>query len=195
MGIQVLPTRLADVLHIEPTVYADARGFFKETYNQQDYAQAGITAGFVQDNLSRSAQGTLRGLHYQIEHPQGKLIQVLTGKIFDVCVDLRRDSPSFGEWLGVTMHADQHTQLFIPPGFAHGFLVLSDSADVFYKCTDLYFPQHERTLLWNDEDVGVNWPLESKPILSAKDAAGQPFQDLECYPTRSELRTTLCPGS
>ena len=192
MGIQIIQTRLADVLLIEPEIYSDARGYFKETYNQQDYAQAGIAAGFVQDNLSRSTRGTLRGLHYQIEHPQGKLIQVLTGTIFDVCVDLRQDSSSFGQWLGITMHANEHTQLFIPPGFAHGFLVLSESADVFYKCTDMYFPQHERTLLWCDEDVGINWPLDSNPILSVKDAAGEEFRNLECYTTTSELRTPIC---
>ena len=171
MGIEVIQTRLADVLLIEPQVYTDQRGFFKETYNQQDYERAGITAGFVQDNLSRSTRGTLRGLHYQIEHPQGKLIQVLAGTIFDVCVDLRQGSPTFGQWLGVTLSADEHTQLFIPPGFAHGFLVQSESADVFYKCTDVYSPQHERTLLWCDENVGVNWPLETKPVLSTKDVA------------------------
>ncbi|HID23152.1 MAG TPA: dTDP-4-dehydrorhamnose 3,5-epimerase [Planctomycetaceae bacterium] len=166
---------------IRPRVFEDARGFFLETYQKQRYEQAGIVGEFVQDNWSRSRRGTLRGLHYQIRQSQGKLVFVLRGEIFDVAVDLRRGSPGFGRWVGVHLRAEERHQFYIPPGFAHGFYVLSDVADVFYKCTDYYAPQHERTLLWNDADVGIRWPLEGAPILSEKDQRGTPLSQAEVF--------------
>lgn len=169
------------MLLIEPRVFEDARGFFKETYQKQRYREAGITAEFVQDNYSRSTRGTLRGLHYQIEHPQGKLVQVFRGEIFDAAVDLRRDSPRFGKWVGHRLSEANHRQMYVPPGFAHGFCVLSDVAEVFYKCTDLYYPQYERTLLWNDPAVGIEWPIDGEPILSEKDRHGTPLSEADCY--------------
>ncbi len=179
--MQVLETDLPGVLIVEPRVFADSRGFFKETYEKNRYREAGIASEFVQDNFSRSCGGTLRGLHFQIRHPQGKLVQVLRGEIFDVAVDLRRGSTHFGKWAGVVLSEANHRQLYVPPGFAHGFCVLSESADMFYKCTDYYHPQHERTLLWNDPDVGIEWPLKGKPVLSAKDQQGTRFTELECF--------------
>ncbi len=168
-------------LLIQPRVFKDARGFFLETYQQQRYQEAGITEVFVQDNWSRSRRGTLRGLHYQIGRPQGKLVFVLQGEIFDVAVDLRKNSPTFKQWIGIRLSADSHQQFYIPPGFAHGFYVLSETADVFYKCTDFYAPECERTLLWNDPDVGIEWPLEGEPILSEKDQHGTPLSQAEVY--------------
>lgn len=178
--MEVTSTALPEVLLIEPRVFEDARGFFKETWESRRYTAAGIPA-FVQDNCSRSCRGTLRGLHYQIQHPQGKLVQVFKGEIFDVAVDLRKNSPNFGKWTGARLSETNHRQLYVPPGFAHGFCVLSDVADVFYKCTDIYSPEHERTLAWNDPTVGVEWPLDIEPILSAKDEQGRVLAECEVY--------------
>ena len=164
--MQVETTAISGLLLIQPKVFRDPRGFFTETFQRQRYRDAGIAADFVQDNFSRSAKGALRGLHYQIQHPQGKLVQVLRGKIFDVVVDLRRSSPTFGRWLGFELSDETFQQVFVPPGCAHGFCVLSETADFTYKCTDLYFPEHERTLLWNDPVLGIEWPLTDDPILS-----------------------------
>lgn len=174
-------TELPDVVLIEPTIFRDDRGFFMETYHRQRFVEGGIDAVFVQDNLSRSTRGTVRGLHFQIQQAQGKLVHVLAGEIFDVAVDLRRSSPTFGRWVGVTLSENNRRAVYIPPGFAHGFCVVSETADVFYKCTDFYAPQHERTLLWNDPVVGVDWPVPGEPILSEKDRHGQPLSDVECY--------------
>lgn len=179
--MEIQPTSIPDLLIIEPVVHGDTRGFFLETYHRRKFANAGITAEFVQDNLSRSKRGTLRGLHYQIRQPQGKLVSVLAGEVFDVAVDLRRSSPTFGQWFGTELTADSHRCLYIPPGCAHGFCVLSESADFFYKCTDFYAPEHERTLLWNDPALAIDWPLEGEPVLSAKDRKGRPLSDAECY--------------
>jgi dTDP-4-dehydrorhamnose 3,5-epimerase len=181
--MKVMPTTLAGVLTVEPRVHVDGRGFFLETWHAARYRDAGIPAEFVQDNHSRSVRGTLRGLHYQIEHPQGKLVQVVSGEIFDVAVDLRRPSPDFGRWVGARLSAENHHQLWIPPGFAHGFLVTSESADVLYKCTSPYAPADERVLRWDDPSVGVEWPLANgaTPLLSAKDAAGALLRDASVY--------------
>ena len=179
--MQIQETELHGLLIIEPQVFADERGFFKETYEKQRYAEAGIAAEFVQDNYSRSTKGTLRGLHFQNPHPQGKLVQVFQGEVFDVAVDLRTHSPTFGRWAGVSLTESNHRQLYVPPGFAHGFYVISDVAEVFYKCTDFYYPEHEQTLLWNDASVGVEWPVDGEPVLSAKDADGIPLADLTCF--------------
>ncbi|GDY09487.1 MAG: dTDP-4-dehydrorhamnose 3,5-epimerase [Planctomycetota bacterium] len=179
--MQVETTAISGLLLIQPKVFRDPRGFFTETFQRQRYRDAGIAADFVQDNFSRSAKGALRGLHYQIQHPQGKLVQVLRGKIFDVVVDLRRSSPTFGRWLGFELSDETFQQVFVPPGCAHGFCVLSETADFTYKCTDLYFPEHERTLLWNDPVLGIEWPLTDDPILSNKDRAGIPLDRAEVY--------------
>ncbi len=179
--MQVTRSDIPEVLIIEPRVFADARGFFKETYQRNRFADVGIAAEFVQDNVSRSRRGTLRGLHFQIRHPQGKLVQALSGRIVDVAVDLRRNSPTFGKWTAVELSDENHRQIYVPPGFAHGFCVLSESADIFYKCTDYYYPEHERTLLWNDPAVGIRWPLEVEPILSEKDRRGTPLASIECF--------------
>lgn len=180
--MKVLRTAIPDVMIIEPTVFGDARGFFFESYNQRRFEElTGITATFVQDNHSRSAQGVLRGLHYQIRQPQGKLVRVLAGEIVDVCVDLRRSSPTFGRCVSVTLSGDNHRQVWVPPGFAHGFVVISATADVAYKATDYYAPEHERTLLWNDPALGIAWALDGEPLLSAKDRAGIPLAQAETY--------------
>ncbi len=168
--MQVIATPLAGLCLIEPKVHGDSRGFFLETYHAPRYRQAGIRVDFVQDNLSLSVQGTLRGLHFQIRHPQAKLVQVLEGEIFDVAVDLRAGSPTFGRWAGFRLDAVGHRQIFIPAGFAHGFVVLSDRALFYYKCSDIYRPEDEGGLLWSDPDIGIDWPLAS-PLLSVKDAA------------------------
>lgn len=181
--MQVIETELPGVLIIEPRVFGDERGFFLETFSAGRYAEHGITGPFVQDNWSYSRRGILRGLHYQIQQPQGKLVQVVRGDIFDVVVDMRRDSPTFGKWTGVTLSAVNKRQLWVPPGFAHGFVVLSEEADFNYKCTDYYAPQHERSLLWNDPAVGVEWPYDDDPVLSDKDRDGVPFDQAECYET------------
>jgi dTDP-4-dehydrorhamnose 3,5-epimerase len=181
--VKVQPTTLPGILMIEPVVHGDARGFFVETWRATRYREAGIDLPFVQDNYSRSAGGTLRGLHYQVERPQGKLVQAITGSIFDVAVDLRRSSPTFGRWMGTILSADNHLQLWIPPGFAHGFLVTSASADVLYKCTEVHAPEHERTLCWNDPALGIEWPglASAPPLLSAKDQAGVLLRDAPTY--------------
>jgi dTDP-4-dehydrorhamnose 3,5-epimerase len=182
MPFTVTPTAIPDVLLLEPKVFGDARGFFFESFNARDFAAAtGVTAPFVQDNHSKSARGVLRGLHYQIRHPQGKLVRVVQGKVFDVAVDLRRSSPTFGQWVGEVLDADSHRQLWVPPGFAHGFVVLSESAEFLYKTTDYWYPEHERSLLWNDPDLGIDWPLDGAPQLAAKDAAARPFADADLF--------------
>ncbi|MGE3347345.1 MAG: dTDP-4-dehydrorhamnose 3,5-epimerase [Ramlibacter sp.] len=171
----VTPTRLPEVLIIEPRVFGDDRGFFMESWNERVFEQAtGIPARFVQDNHSRSARGVLRGMHYQIVNPQGKLVRVVSGKVFDVAVDMRQSSPRLGQWVGVELSAANNRQLWVPPGFAHGFLVQSETADFLYKTTEYYAPEHERALRWNDPYVGVEWPLENwqeEPLLAAKDAS------------------------
>ncbi len=180
--MKVLRTAIPDVMIIEPTVFGDARGFFFESYNQRRFEElTGMATAFVQDNHSRSAKNVLRGLHYQIHQPQGKLVRVLAGEVVDVCVDLRRSSPTFGQSVSVTLSADNHRQVWVPPGFAHGFVVASDTADVAYKATDYYAPEHERTLLWNDPALGIAWPLDGEPLLSAKDSAGLPLAQAETY--------------
>lgn len=178
--MEVEPTSLPDVLLIKPRVFADERGFFLESYRRERYRELGITGDFVQDNHSRSARGTLRGMHYQLNHPQGKLVQVTRGEVFDVAVDLRKNSPTFGCWTGVILSDENHHQLYVPPGFAHGFCVLSETVDFVYKCTEIYHPQDEHVLLWNDPAVGIEWPLAA-PLLSAKDQQGKPLAEVPCY--------------
>jgi len=179
--VQVLPTILQDVVIVEPKVFGDERGFFLEIYNQATFAKLGLPTEFVQDNHSGSQKGVLRGLHYQIQQPQGKLVRALRGAIYDVAVDLRRGSKQFGQWVGVELTAENKRQLWVPPGFAHGFLTLTDWVEVSYKVTQLYAPQHERSLLWNDPALGIAWPLEGEPTLSAKDRAGVPLAQAETY--------------
>ncbi|WP_437226885.1 dTDP-4-dehydrorhamnose 3,5-epimerase [Planctomicrobium sp. SH661] len=179
--MEILKTELPDVLRIRPRVFGDDRGFFLELYHSAKFAQQGLQTTFVQDNLSRSRQGVLRGLHYQIQHAQGKLVTCLSGDIFDVAVDLRKSSTSFGKWIGVRLTSENRESLYIPPGFAHGFCVLSESADVLYKCTELYHPEHERSLLWNDPDIGIDWPLTGEPTLTDKDRRGATLANAECY--------------
>lgn len=180
--MEVVATQHPDVLLLRPQVFGDARGFFFESYNHRVFSEAGIAAEFVQDNHSRSAKGVLRGLHYQIQQPQGKLVRVVAGEVFDVAVDLRRSSPSFGRWTGVLLNAENKRQLWIPEGFAHGFVVLSETAEFLYKTTDYYAPEHERSLLWNDPELGIDWPLDTLPQLSAKDQAGKLLRDAELFP-------------
>ncbi len=180
--MKVVPTRLSDVLLLEPRVFGDARGFFFESWNEREFEREGIRAPFVQDNHSRSEKGVLRGLHYQIRQPQGKLIRVVAGEIFDVAVDIRSGSPTFGRWEGVRLSAESHELLWVPIGFAHGFCVLSESAEVLYKTTDFYAPEHERCILWNDPELHIDWPLSGAPTLSAKDAAGVRLRDAEVFP-------------
>jgi dTDP-4-dehydrorhamnose 3,5-epimerase len=176
-------TPIADVILIEPQVFGDARGFFMETWHETKFKAAGIHATFVQDNHSRSSQWTLRGMHMQIEHTQGKLVRVTSGSVYDVVVDLRRGSPSFGQWWGADLNDRNHHMLWVPPGLAHGMLVTSESADFLYKCTDVYSPAHERTLAWDDPACGIRWPLPAgvSPKLSAKDIAGKSFADIEKF--------------
>jgi len=175
--MKVIPTALAGVLIIEPRVFGDERGFFFESFNQKAFRQAtGIDVNFVQDNHSRSANGVLRGLHYQIEQPQGKLVRVVRGAVFDVAVDLRKSSPTFGQWLGLELTEENKRQLWIPAGFAHGFMTLSKSADFLYKTSDYYAPQFERCIAWDDPDLAIDWPLnDSQPLISVKDRAGLPL--------------------
>ena len=173
--MNLIPTAIPDVLLLEPRVFGDERGFFLESWNKRTFAELGITADFVQDNHSRSQKNVLRGLHYQIEHAQGKLVRVTAGEVYDVAVDLRRSSPTFGRWVGFTLSAADKRMAWIPPGFAHGFLVTSDSAEFLYKTTDYYSPAHERTLLWNDPRLAIPWPLDGEPLLAAKDKAGTPL--------------------
>src|ERR1035438_9308074 len=178
------PTRLSEVLLVKPRVFGDARGFFFETWQEQKFAAAGIAMRFVQDNHSHSTRYTLRGLHFQIPQPQGKRVRVARGEVFDVAVDIRRSSPRFGQRVGVVLSDRNHHMLWVPPGFAHGYLALSDEIDFLYKCTDVYAPQHERAIRWDDGEIGVQWPLPAgvAPTLSAKDAAAPPFKDAESYP-------------
>jgi dTDP-4-dehydrorhamnose 3,5-epimerase len=181
--MKVIPTAIPDVLIIEPKLFGDARGFFFESFNQRAFQDASqLDLHFVQDNHSRSAQGVLRGLHYQIEQPQGKLVRVVRGAVFDVAVDIRKGSPTFGKWVGTELSEDNHRQLWIPPGFAHGFLVLSASADFLYKTTSYYAPQHERCIAWDDPDIGIAWPSGVAPLLSAKDQAGKRLQEADVFP-------------
>jgi dTDP-4-dehydrorhamnose 3,5-epimerase len=170
------------LLILEPKVFGDARGFFFESFNQQDFNQVtGLEINFVQDNHSRSTQGVLRGLHYQVQQPQGKLVRVVRGAVFDVAVDIRQSSPTFGQWAGVELTEDNHKQVWVPPGFAHGFVVLTDTADFLYKTTDYYAPAHERCIVWDDPAIGINWPPGLQPKLSAKDQAAQPLAEAELF--------------
>ena len=179
--MKVAATAIPDVLLIEPRVFEDARGHFFESWNARGLAAAGLDVTFVQDNHSRSRRGVLRGLHYQIQHPQGKLVRCVKGEVYDVAVDMRRSSPTFGRSVGVTLSEDNRRILWVPPGFAHGFLVVSESADFLYKTTDYWFPEHERTLLWNDPALRIAWPQAGPPIVNAKDAAGIPFAAAETF--------------
>lgn len=182
--MKVTPTEIPEVLVLEPTVHRDDRGFFLESWHQELVAAKGIDARFVQDNHSHSVQGTLRGLHYQVQTPQGKLVRVVSGEVYDVAVDLRQSSPTFGRWIYQWLSAENHKQLWIPPGFAHGFYVLSESADLLYKCTGYYAPSNDRSLKWDDPDLKIAWPLisGSTPLLSAKDAAAPRLRDAPTYP-------------
>jgi dTDP-4-dehydrorhamnose 3,5-epimerase len=184
--MKATPTTIADVIILEPKVFGDDRGFFMESFSAKTFAEAtGVQRTFVQDNHSKSARGVLRGLHYQIQQPQGKLVRVTSGSVFDVAVDMRRNSPTFGKWVGEILSAENKRQLWVPEGFAHGFLVLSESAEFLYKTTDYYAPAHERSLLWNDPAVGIAWPLASSgitaPLLSGKDQAGTAFAAADAF--------------
>jgi dTDP-4-dehydrorhamnose 3,5-epimerase len=179
--MKVTPTALPDVRLIEPRAFGDERGVFFESWNARAFAAAGLDITFVQDNHSRSKRGVLRGLHYQIVHAQGKLVRCVVGEVFDVAVDLRRSSPTFGRWAGVTLSAENRRMLWVPPGFAHGFVTLSEAADFLYKTTDYWHPEHERTLLWNDPALGIAWPRAGAPIVNAKDAAGAPLAAADVY--------------
>jgi dTDP-4-dehydrorhamnose 3,5-epimerase len=182
MGIKVTETALPEVKIIEPKVFGDARGYFYESFNARDFAEL-VAPGveFVQDNHSRSSKGVLRGLHYQIEHAQGKLVRVVEGEVFDVAVDIRKSSPNFGKWAGVVLSDENCRQLWVPPGFAHGFVVLSDAAQFLYKTTDYWFPEHERCIAWNDPEIGIDWRIEGEPTLAAKDAAGKRLSAADVY--------------
>jgi dTDP-4-dehydrorhamnose 3,5-epimerase len=181
--MKVTPAAIPDVLLIEPQVFSDERGFFFECHNERVFAEkTGISAHFVQDSHSRSVRNVLRGLHYQIRQPQGKLIRVIAGSVFDVTVDLRRSSPTFGRWVSTELSADNKRMVWIPPGFAHGFLVTGDAAEVVYKTTDYWAPMHERCLAWNDQDIGIQWPIQGAPMVSAKDQKGSAFHDAEVFP-------------
>jgi dTDP-4-dehydrorhamnose 3,5-epimerase len=180
--MKVTPTAIPDVLIIEPKVFGDARGFFFESFNQKAFNEAtGTNHQFVQDNHSRSSKGVLRGLHYQIQQPQGKLVRVARGSVFDVAVDIRKGSGTFGQWVGVELSEENHKQMWVPPGFAHGFLVLSDSAEFLYKTTDYYAPEYERCLAWDETTVGIEWPPNINPLLSAKDKTGQSLSVAEVF--------------
>ncbi len=180
--MKLVETRIPGVLILEPQVFGDARGFFYESFNQRRFQElTGIAANFVQDNHSRSAQNVLRGLHYQIRQPQGKLVRVIAGEVFDVAVDLRRSSATFGQWAGVTLSAENRRQLWIPPGFAHGFVVTSEAAEFLYKTTDYWAPEHERGIRWDDPAIGIEWPLTTAPLVSAKDAAASLLTDAEVF--------------
>ncbi|MCL2296767.1 MAG: dTDP-4-dehydrorhamnose 3,5-epimerase [Proteobacteria bacterium] len=179
--MNIIDTAIPDVKMLEPRVFSDARGFFFESWNRKTLAAAGLDLDFVQDNHSRSAKNVLRGLHYQIQHAQGKLVRAVVGEVFDVAVDLRRSSPTFGCWVGVTLSAENKRMLWIPPGFAHGFVVRSDVAEFLYKTTDTWHAEHERTLLWNDPALAIDWGLSEAPMLAAKDAAGVLLKDAEVY--------------
>lgn len=181
--MKIIPTTIPDVMVIEPTIFGDARGFFFESFNTRRFAElTGITADFVQDNHSRSARNVLRGLHYQIQHPQGKLVRVTSGEVLDIAVDIRRNSPTFGQWTGTILSAENKLQMWIPPGFAHGFLVRSEHAEFLYKTTDYWMAEHERCILWNDPAIGADWRIESTPLLSAKDVQGKLLAEAEVFP-------------
>ena len=182
--MKVVPTAIPDVLIIEPQIFGDHRGFFMETWSRKKFEEASLDFDFVQDNHSSSVKGTLRGLHYQTVNTQGKLVRVTVGKVFDVAVDIRRSSPTFGKWVGEVLSADNRKMFWVPPGFAHGFLVLSDIAEFQYKCTDFYNPAHEKCIVWNDPQLNIAWPLENglQPILSDKDKAGRTFAEAEVLP-------------
>jgi dTDP-4-dehydrorhamnose 3,5-epimerase len=181
--VEFKPAEIPDIILIMPRIFSDERGFFMETYHRSEFRVHGISAEFVQDNHSKSRRGTLRGLHYQIRQAQGKLVRVVAGEIYDACVDLRRRSPTFGRWGGDTLSAENKKQLWLPPGFAHGFYVLSDWAEVIYKATDFYAPEWERTLLWDDPDIGIKWPLREgqRPLISNKDLKGKLLREAEVY--------------
>ena len=180
--MQIIPTELKDVFVIEPRIFGDDRGFFYESFNKKTFEKTiGHKVNFVQDNHSRSAKNVLRGLHYQIQQAQGKLVRVVKGAVFDVAVDIRKTSPSFGKWAGIELSAENKKQLWVPPGFAHGFLVLSESAEFLYKTTDYYAPEYERCIIWNDADLNIHWPIDSPPILSSKDQQGVQFSDAETF--------------
>ena len=182
-AIKVTPTSLPEVLLIEPRVFGDDRGFFFESYNARAFVEAtGVQTNFVQDNHSRSVRNVLRGLHYQIRQPQGKLVRVISGQVFDVAVDLRRSSPTFGQWASATLSGENKRMLWIPPGFGHGFAVTSDFAEFLYKATDYYAPAHERCIAWNDPEIGIDWPLQGTPIVSEKDRRGVRLGDAEVFP-------------
>ena len=177
-----IDTSLLGAFLLEPRVFTDARGFFLESFNQRGMAELGIQEQFVQDNHSYSLHNVIRGLHFQLEHPQGKLVRAVVGEILDVLVDLRKSSPTFGKWEALSLSAENQRMLWIPPGFAHGFRVFSADAHVLYKATDFYFPQYERTLLWNDQDLGIDWQTEGTPLISPKDQAGTPFREIPTFP-------------
>ncbi|MGO4760919.1 dTDP-4-dehydrorhamnose 3,5-epimerase [Cupriavidus sp. 2KB_3] len=180
--MNIVRTKIDDVVILEPKVFGDDRGFFFESFNAREFGEAtGVQRPFVQDNHSRSAHGVLRGLHYQINNPQGKLVRVVSGEVFDVAVDIRRSSPTFGQWVGVRLSAQNKRQLWVPEGFAHGFVVLSESAEFLYKTTDYYSPQFERSIIWNDPDLAIEWPFDGTPVLSAKDAAAVPLKQAEVF--------------
>jgi dTDP-4-dehydrorhamnose 3,5-epimerase len=179
--MRLIKTELPDLYLIEPKVFTDERGSFFESWNRRTFESLGIPADFVQDNQSRSVRNVLRGLHYQIQRPQGKMVRVITGDVFDVAVDLRKSSPTFGKWIGFTLSAANARMAWIPPGFAHGFLTLSESAEFLYKTTDYWYPEYERTLLWDDSTLDIAWPLTDKPVLAQKDQAGIAFRDAETY--------------
>jgi dTDP-4-dehydrorhamnose 3,5-epimerase len=180
--MHIQPTAIPDVLIIEPKVFGDERGYFYESFNARRFKElTGIAAIFVQDNHSKSARNVLRGLHYQIQQPQGKLVRVVSGEVFDVAVDIRKHSPTFGHWVGVTLSVENKRQLWIPEGFAHGFVVTSESAEFLYKTTDYWAPEHERCILWNDPEIGIQWPIEGHPIMSGKDLAGRALKDAEVF--------------
>ena len=185
--MKLIPTSLNDVVILEPKVFGDERGFFLEAYNEATFKTLGLPTRFVQDNHSGSRKGVLRGLHYQLKQPQGKLVRALRGEIFDVAVDLRQGSAQFGHWFGVALSAENRRMLWVPPGFGHGFLVLSEFTEVAYKATELYAPAFERSILWNDPAIGINWPLDGEPTLSDKDRAGSLLADAESYPPSSGL--------
>jgi dTDP-4-dehydrorhamnose 3,5-epimerase len=180
--MEIIKTKIPDVLILEPKVFGDDRGFFFESFNEKEFlAQTGVKLNFVQDNHSKSAQNVLRGLHYQIQQPQGKLVRAVVGEVFDVAVDLRKSSETFGQWVGVHLSAANKRMFWVPPGFAHGFVVLSETAEFLYKTTDYYAPQYERSLLWNDPELAIDWTIDQPPILSAKDQAGTQFKDAEVF--------------
>lgn len=182
MNLTVTRTAIPDVMILDPKVFGDDRGFFFESFNAKTFeAATGLKREFVQDNHSRSARNVLRGLHYQVQHPQGKLVRVVAGEVFDVAVDLRRQSATFGKWVGLTLSAENKHQLWVPEGFAHGFVVVSDYAEFLYKTTDYWYPEHERSLLWSDPELGIDWPLSGAPLLAGKDASGMPLAQAQAY--------------